>query len=356
MKGMMLLLITPQKVKIKWHNRYKIHYENKGYKFTKVGNYFAVNVEDIQHGSEVLVLYNCDYCGNTHKKPYKVLISQRKHKDDKDCCSNTKCMSERKSENRIKYGLPEGESLAEKYPNLLKEWDYQTNKISPFHYKPFSRKKVWWIGSSCGHKWEASIDKRSKWGRGCHFCAGRSVDNTNCLTTVRPDLAKEWDFDKNKGILPDEVTFCSGKSVWWKCDFGHQWKSKISNRANGSNCPVCNSSKGEEKVRRWLEKEGIKYVKEFSFDGLNGVNGGELRFDFATFDTNGKLICLIEFDGIFHFRKIYVNDRHETLVKHDRKKDKYCTEQNIKLVRIPYTEYDNLETILTKELSEGGLG
>ena len=30
----------------------------------------------------------------------------------------------------------------------------------------------------------------------------------------------------------------------------------------------------------------------------------------------------------------------------------YCKENNIKLIRIPYTEYDNIEKILEKELED----
>ena len=41
-----------------------------------------------------------------------------------------------------------------------------------------------------------------------------------------PELAKEWDFEKNKpDLTPDKVTVGSNRSVWWRCDKGHSWEA-----------------------------------------------------------------------------------------------------------------------------------
>ena len=64
-----------------------------------------------------------------------------------------------------------------------------------------------------------------------------------------------------------------------------------------------------------------------------------------------KLICLIEYDGIQHFKPYdyYGGEKTFENVKiRDAIKDKYCMDNNICLHRIPYTELDNINLILTE--------
>ncbi|MCH5180963.1 MAG: zinc-ribbon domain-containing protein, partial [Erysipelotrichales bacterium] len=48
---------------------------------------------------------------------------------------------------------------------------------------------------------------------------------------------------KNIDISPKEVTCQSGKSVWWRCKNGHEWKTTIHNRFYGTGCPICYKNK-----------------------------------------------------------------------------------------------------------------
>ena len=55
-----------------------------------------------------------------------------------------------------------------------------------------------------------------------------------------PELAKEWDFEKNKpDLTPDKVTVGSNRSVWWRCDKGHSWEDPVVKRVHGKPCPYC---------------------------------------------------------------------------------------------------------------------
>ena len=54
-----------------------------------------------------------------------------------------------------------------------------------------------------------------------------------------PDLIKEWDFDKNKSIDINSVTYGSGKTVWWLCNKGHSYKTRVTHRTNGTKCKFC---------------------------------------------------------------------------------------------------------------------
>ena len=122
---------------------------------------------------------------------------------------------------------------------LAKEWNYKRNgDLLPESVTPNSGKKVWWM-CMYGHEWQAKIAQRNN-GTGCPYCAGRKVlKGFNDLQTVNPALAKEWNYEKNDGLTPMDVTSNSNKKVWWKCKKGHEWQAIVANRNNGRGCPQC---------------------------------------------------------------------------------------------------------------------
>ena len=129
--------------------------------------------------------------------------------------------------------------LQTKNPELAKQWHpIKNGNLKPSNITPNSDKKVWWICNK-GHEWHASISSRSR-GNGCPYCAGqRVISGENDLQTKYPELAKQWHPTKNGDLKPTDVTYGSGKSIWWICDKGHEWQSKICNRAKGNGCPYC---------------------------------------------------------------------------------------------------------------------
>jgi len=54
-----------------------------------------------------------------------------------------------------------------------------------------------------------------------------------------PLLVLEWHPTKNGNLTPDDYLHKSGKKVWWKCEYGHEWDARIITRVNGSGCPYC---------------------------------------------------------------------------------------------------------------------
>lgn len=128
----------------------------------------------------------------------------------------------------------------------------------------------------------------------------------------------------------------------------HVWKALPNNLLNGSNCPSCSvpMSGGEIEVEKYLKNKGIKYNKEHIFDDCK--NDIVLRFDFYLLDEN---IC-IEYDGQQHFQPIkYFGgvEKFKKVKENDSIKNKYCKNNNIKLIRIPYTT-DNVENFLNERL------
>ena len=132
------------------------------------------------------------------------------------------------------------------------------------------------------------------------------------------------------------------------CD--RKYMATPTNFLRGKRCPYCSESKAEKLIEHILKKNNIIYSREFIFEDLIGIGGGLLRFDFAIFrdKEKTKLECLIEYDGEFHYKKYYKDQNFESQKVHDKKKNKYCKDNNIRLIRIPYWEFDNIENILDK--------
>lgn len=133
-----------------------------------------------------------------------------------------------------------GNSLVKTFPKLIKEWDYSNNPEPPEAYTPYSNKKVKWR-CAFGHSWTATISSRTRNDRpgGCPFCAGKKVlAGFNDLASCFPDIAREWDYEKNR-ITPDAVTPYSHKKVYWRCPVGHSYKTTICNRTIGKGCCIC---------------------------------------------------------------------------------------------------------------------
>ena len=139
--------------------------------------------------------------------------------------------------------LEKNNSLANKYPELSKEWNYSKNgKLMPEMVMPTSNKIVWWICEK-QHEWQSSISHRT-YGNGCPICSGHKVlVGYNDFATEHPKLALEWNYDKNDGILPTSFRPKSGKRVWWVCSLGHEYEARICDRVNGRGCPYCSSKK-----------------------------------------------------------------------------------------------------------------
>jgi positive regulator of sigma E activity len=135
-------------------------------------------------------------------------------------------------------------SLAYLYPKLVKEWDYEKNyPLTPEDVYAHGDKKVGWVCHiNKNHKWDASIGKRSH-GQDCPYCSGHRVCKDNCLATLNPELAKEWDYEKNYPLTPEDVTLGSHKKVGWihKKNKDHRWNATINNRSLGSDCPCCST-------------------------------------------------------------------------------------------------------------------
>lgn len=126
-------------------------------------------------------------------------------------------------------------------PELVSEWDYEKNKIDIKTVMKGTAKKAWWLCKE-GHSWEASISSRANLKSGCPYCTNQKVlIGQNDLETLFPEIAAEWDVEKNNGVKANEVFSKSGKKAWWICKNGHSYNSVISSRTSATHtgCPYC---------------------------------------------------------------------------------------------------------------------
>lgn len=149
-----------------------------------------------------------------------------------------------------------------------------------------------------------------------------------------------------------------------ECPEKHLWEVTVGNFQKGRICPVCNNGKsyGEMKILETLESLNINFKQEFSFHNLVSEKGSKLRFDFAVFSNDNRLLCLIEYDGQQHFKPVKFNNitdgeaekkYQENLIR-DEIKNQYCKDNNIPLLRVPYWEFDNIQEILETYLTKKG--
>ena len=166
--------------------------------------------------------------------------------------------------------------FASGYPELANEWNYEKNgDLKPYDYTAGSGIKVWWKCDR-GHEWKTSIHSRTNGNSGCPFCSGhRVMKGNNDLFTLFPEIAAEWDYDKNVGLSPSDVTSGSNKIVWWKCSQGHEWKKDVYSRTKGKGCPFC-SKKRILKGYNDLASVYPQLAKEWNYDKNGDLKPNEI--------------------------------------------------------------------------------
>jgi len=130
--------------------------------------------------------------------------------------------------------------LASQYPEIAAQWHPTKNAglPAPEEISPWSHRKVVWLCEK-GHEWSAEVKARTQ-GSGCPVCSNRgTVSGCNDLGTTHPELASQWDEEKNGQLRPGDVVAGSHRRVFWKCERGHSWLAAVSSRVRGSGCPYC---------------------------------------------------------------------------------------------------------------------
>lgn len=188
-------------------------------------------------------------------------------------------------------------------------------------------------------------------GQRCSVCKG--IKNADRCRFSYKDVKLDIE-SKDYTLLSDHYNNASQKLLI-KCNKNHIFQLTYRHFLRGQRCPYCIGSGGEIEIQKFLEKSNLKYEREYSFDDL--IYKDKLRFDFAVFNEN-KLLCLIEFDGIQHFKPKNFGgismeeaiENFKVIQKRDKMKDNYCKKKEINLIRIHYTQINEIEDLLNKTI------
>jgi very-short-patch-repair endonuclease len=299
-------MLSTKTIKVKWHINNGGWLFVKGYSSTSFNDYIEVNVHDLPKGSNYEIELLCDYCLEEGTET----VITRTYKDymkgkgrsaiDKDCCKFHRTQKLKEINTLLNFV---------KIDKKIKETIKKTKKVN-------ERAKTL-------HRMEKAIEtaqekglKITKW--------NEEYKNRNSIFTVQCIKNPSHVYETSYNLI----------------------------RNNG--CRHCKRSKGELKIEKYLRKNKIQFEVEYTFEDCKNIK--PLPFDFAIFDQD-NLKCLIEFDGEQHFKPLkYSKDvdknrsKFKMLQKRDRIKNDYCGRNEIPLIRIKYTDLENIENILNQKL------
>lgn len=230
---------------------------------------------------------------------------------------------------------------SKRYKRTIDEYTKELSIVSPSieligGYKNITTKAIYKC-KICNHVW-STIPEVTLRGCGCPICGNKIISEK--LSKTHEQYIAELS-SKNPNVEVLEIYKGANTPIKHRCKIDNcEWNVAPAHLLYTTGCPKCASSKGEAKVREWLELRNIKYEEQKKFKDCKDKRA--LPFDFYLPDLN---IC-IEYDGEQHFRPVTFNGtdvsiserNFERTKKHDRMKNKYCEDNGIGLIRISYNE------------------
>lgn len=111
---------------------------------------------------------------------------------------------------------------------------------------------------------------------------------------------------------------------------------------HGAGCPVCNGSRGEKMIIKFLKENSIAYEYPKMFDSLK--DSDKLHYDFYLPDYN----ILIEYQGEQHYRPIEIfggKSKFELQVRHDNMKRDFAKDNGFIELELPYNKFVNQKQV-----------
>lgn len=215
---------------------------------------------------------------------------------------------------------------------------------------------MWEATCDCGNKIIVRGDSlRTGHTRSCGCLQKEVVGSIN-----KKDLVGQK-FGRLTVIKQSQRKDSSGNYYWFcNCECGTT-NQEVSGhhlvQGNISSCG-CMRSKGEEKITKILIENNIKFKREYLIEEFTLSTGGHPRFDFAILDDNNQLKYFIEYHGEQHYQargSIFTEERVAVIQIRDKEKEKFCEENAIPLIIIPYTKFNDLnikDLIILEEKNE----
>lgn len=266
--------------------------------------------------------FRCE-CGNEFETTINSIKASNKQYCNK--CSMITNMRKRFAKTQEQFELEVKKRFGDEYTVLGKYININT-KIAVKHNK-------------CGHVYEVRPSAMIKQGNGCPKCFGKHKKTTDEFKKEIFNL-----FEDEYEVIGEYVNAKTPIMMKHnKC--GNMWEITPTGFLRYKTCTFCTSrSKGEDKIVEVLTEKNISFEREKRFDDCRAKK--KLPFDFYLNDFN----MLIEYDGIQHFKPSFNEKEFKNTKIHDAIKNEYCKKNNIKLLRIPYWKFNNIENILENAL------
>lgn len=358
------VILNPANVKWYESKGYIIHREKDKWDRMRIprGTTINVRVEDLTPRSHIYVLAKCDN-PNCDTQPTEVLWSNYKRRHDgktKEYYCQKCAVLLQGTEKTIKAKLEKSISFEEwchrnNEEDSLQRWDYSKNKKSPSEICYSANKSFWFKCGNGIHESELhNINKFTNYENRTTDCRRCNSFGQFLLNNYGEDGIKMY-WSKENTADPFKLYKSSAKKVKIICqnDKTHDdYEVSCANfsKENGNRCPSCNESKGEQIINEYLMKNIINYKIQHSFENLIGLGNGLLSYDFYLPIEN----LLIEYQGLQHYEPVkYFGGlkQFKKQQKHDKLKRDYAITHNIRLLEIPYWDYDNIEKILDRQLN-----
>ena len=108
--------------------------------------------------------------------------------------------------------------LAETHPHLVAQWSVENTKAPDKITQGSSYRAVWTCPDYSSHSWDSFVYNRVK-GQGCPYCNNsRVLAGFNDLTTLSPEVARSWDYERNFPLTPADILGLTEKKAHWICE------------------------------------------------------------------------------------------------------------------------------------------
>ncbi len=216
------------------------------------------------------------------------------------------------------------------HPDKMEEWCYEKNDalgLDPKKLLPNSQFIAYWKCKKgckykdeipcnekvnledCNHIFASSIQNRIVNNTGCVYCIDtpQKICYHQSIEFLYPEIAKQWDHEKNGDLKPHQVSKCCDEKVYWKCEKGcdykdscdddachHRWISNIPNRTkNNRKCPYCSGGTDKVCFHKSLAFLGKDHLDEWDYE-KNSLLG--LTPETISYKSNKKVFWICKYN------------------------------------------------------------
>lgn len=184
-------------------------------------------------------------------------------------------------------------------------------------------------------------------GIGCRICNLGSRSTEEFIEDARKVHGDRYDYSKSVYVGIE-------KPIIVTCPKHGDFETTPHEHLRGGNCPKCSMSRGEERIELYLQRHNIKH-KQWEDIKTPLATGPKKLFnvDFVLTDEKDNIKIIIEYNGKQHYESVsYMggDDNFAAQQARDAALRRYCETEGIRLLEIPYTDFDRIEEILDREL------